>query len=198
MLSFLWQNFLWREGVATRGEFRKRILATRNQLYGFSFGTYNNQHGTAWRFISVAPYWRRFLHSVWRFLEIEVLKYKTVSKIICWKSHPTKSSFLVFTVCLLQTKKCFGGEGTEQKQFGLLITHFNNQTSEEQVCNVYKHGIQKCGLQCCQRWQIKKAEGRSNFWPFLFTCYFDKSSKTSSLITNRSRKNAADSTNVIT
>ena len=104
----------------------------------------------------------------------------------------------MFTVCLLQTKKCSGGEGTEQKQFGLLITHFNNQTSEEQVCNVYKHGIQKCGLQCCQRWQIKKAEGRSNFWPFLFTCYFDKSSKTSSLITNSRRKNAADSTNVIT
>ena len=31
-----------------------------------------------------------------------------------------------------------------------------------------------------------------------FTYYFDKSSKTSSLITNSRRKNAADSTNVIT
>ena len=36
------------------------------------------------------------------------------------------------------------------------------------------------------------------FGLFLFTCYFDKSSKTSSLITNSRRKNAADSTNVIT
>ena len=36
------------------------------------------------------------------------------------------------------------------------------------------------------------------YYYFFFACYFDKSSKKSSLITNKSRKNAADSTNVIT